>query len=29
MSASFQGEIPKARINLRLDLHTGRGQQEN
>ncbi|ECU9385942.1 type VI secretion system contractile sheath small subunit [Salmonella enterica subsp. enterica serovar Newport] len=23
MSASFQGEIPKARINLKLDLHTG------
>lgn len=23
MPASFQGEIPKARINLKLDLHTG------
>ncbi len=23
MSSSFQNEIPKARVNLRLDLHTG------
>ncbi|HBA9513549.1 TPA: type VI secretion system contractile sheath small subunit [Escherichia coli] len=23
MSSSFQNEIPKARVNLKLDLHTG------
>ncbi|EIJ7538980.1 type VI secretion system contractile sheath small subunit, partial [Escherichia coli] len=26
MSSSFQNEIPKARVNLKLDLHTGGGQ---
>ncbi|MEB6547314.1 type VI secretion system contractile sheath small subunit, partial [Escherichia coli] len=25
MSSSFQNEIPKARVNLKLDLHTGGG----
>ncbi len=29
MADSFQNEVPKARINLKLDLHTGGGQQEN
>lgn len=28
MSNSFQNEIPKARINLRLDLHTGGAQKK-
>ncbi len=28
MSSSFQNEIPKARINLKLDLHTGGGQKK-
>ncbi|APR35975.1 type VI secretion system contractile sheath small subunit [Paraburkholderia sp. SOS3] len=28
MSASFQNEVPKARINLKLDLHTGGAQQK-
>lgn len=28
MSDSFQGEIPKARINLKLDLHTGGAQKK-
>lgn len=28
MSDSFQGQIPKARINLRLDLHTGGAQKK-
>ncbi|MHC0026592.1 type VI secretion system contractile sheath small subunit [Enterobacter vonholyi] len=28
MSNSFQSEIPKARINLRLDLHTGGGSKK-
>lgn len=27
MSASFQNELPKARINLKLDLHTGGAQR--
>ena len=27
MSASFQNELPKARINLKLDLHTGGAQK--
>ena len=27
MSSSFQNEIPKARVNLKLDLHTGGGQK--
>ncbi len=27
MSSSFQNEIPKARVNLKLDLHTG-GEQK-
>lgn len=26
MSASYQNELPKARINLKLDLHTGGGE---
>ncbi len=25
MADSFQNEVPKARINLKLDLHTGGG----
>ncbi|SUG21334.1 Uncharacterised protein [Salmonella enterica subsp. arizonae] len=29
MADSFQNEVPKARINLKLDLHTGGSQQEN
>ncbi len=29
MADSFQNEVPKACINLKLDLHTGGGQQEN
>ena len=28
MSSSFQNEIPKARVNLKLDLHTGGGQKK-
>jgi len=28
MSESFQNEVPKARINLRLDLHTGGAQKK-
>ncbi|MDQ7977248.1 type VI secretion system contractile sheath small subunit [Paraburkholderia sp. SARCC-3016] len=28
MSANFQNEVPKARINLKLDLHTGGAQQK-
>lgn len=28
-NSSFQSEIPKARINLKLDLHTGGREQEN
>lgn len=28
MSDNFQGEIPKARINLKLDLHTGGAQKK-
>ena len=28
-NSSFQSEIPKARINLKLDLHTGGAEQEN
>ena len=28
MSDSFQREIPKARINLKLDLHTGGAQKK-
>lgn len=28
MSDSFQGEVPKARINLKLDLHTGGAQKK-
>ena len=28
MSESFQNEVPKARINLRLDLHTGGSQKK-
>lgn len=28
MSASYQNELPKARINLKLDLHTGGAQKE-
>ncbi|EML8750906.1 type VI secretion system contractile sheath small subunit, partial [Escherichia coli] len=27
MSSSFQNEIPKARVNLKLNLHTGGGQK--
>jgi type VI secretion system protein ImpB len=27
MSQSFQGEVPKARVNLKLDLHTGNAQK--
>lgn len=27
MSASFQNEVPKARVNLKLDLHTGGAQK--
>lgn len=29
MADSFQNEVPKARINLKLDLHTGGREQEN
>ncbi|WP_213716261.1 type VI secretion system contractile sheath small subunit [Cedecea lapagei] len=28
MANSFQGEVPKARINLKLDLHTGGAQKK-
>ena len=28
MSSSFQNEIPKERVNLKLDLHTGGGQKK-
>ena len=28
MSESFQNEVPKARINLKLDLHTGGAQKK-
>lgn len=28
MADSFQGEVPKARINLKLDLHTGGAQKK-
>ncbi|HBJ0092875.1 TPA: type VI secretion system contractile sheath small subunit, partial [Escherichia coli] len=28
MSSSFQNEIPKARVNLKLNLHTGGGQKK-
>jgi type VI secretion system protein ImpB len=29
MADSFQGEVPKARINLKLDLHTGGSAEKN
>ncbi len=29
MSDSFQREIPKARINLKLELHTGGASKKN
>lgn len=28
MANSFQNEIPKARVNIKLDLHTGNGQKK-
>lgn len=28
MASSFQNEIPKARVNIRLDLHTGGAQKK-
>ncbi|MBD2807037.1 type VI secretion system contractile sheath small subunit, partial [Xenorhabdus szentirmaii] len=28
MSDSFQNEVPKARVNIRLDLHTGGAQKK-
>lgn len=28
MADSFQSEIPKARVNIRLDLHTGGAQKK-
>lgn len=28
MADSFQNEVPKARINLKLSLHTGGGAEE-
>lgn len=28
MSNSYQNEIPKARVNIRLDLHTGGAQKK-
>ncbi|MEN5018543.1 type VI secretion system contractile sheath small subunit, partial [Erwinia sp. Eh17-17] len=28
MSNSYQNEIPKARVNIRLDLHTGNAQKK-
>jgi len=28
MSNSFQNEIPKARVNIKLDLHTGGAQKK-
>ncbi|PLR44872.1 type VI secretion system contractile sheath small subunit, partial [Chimaeribacter arupi] len=28
VSSSFQNEIPKARVNIKLDLHTGGAQKK-
>ncbi len=28
MSDSFQNEVPKARVNIKLDLHTGGAQKK-
>ncbi len=29
MSDSFQNEVPKARVNIKLDLHTGGGSEKS
>lgn len=28
-SSSFQNEVPKARVNIKLDLHTGGAQKKS
>ncbi|WP_224795598.1 type VI secretion system contractile sheath small subunit, partial [Pseudomonas fluorescens] len=28
MASSFQNEVPKARVNIKLDLHTGGAQKK-